>query len=71
MPCKRSKKSEKRGEERKRKVKVKTAVSLLIPDLEILLSALENHSTSFKTRFLAKSLGANGLIVVLVIVITK
>ena len=34
------KKSEKRGEERKRKVKVKTAVSLLNPKtLEILLSA--------------------------------
>ena len=35
---KRGKKSEKRGEERKRKVKVKTAVSLK-RDLEILLSA--------------------------------
>ena len=33
------KKSEKRGEERKRKVKVKTAVSLLNPNVEILLSA--------------------------------
>ena len=33
------KKSEKRREERKRKVKVKTAVSLLNPNLEILLSA--------------------------------
>ena len=42
MPSKRKKwgkKSEKRGEERKRKVKVKTAVSLLNPKLEILLSA--------------------------------
>ena len=64
---KRGKKSEKRGEGKKRKVKVKTAVSLLNPDLEILLSAPENHSTIFKTRFLAKSLGANGLNVVLVI----
>ena len=33
------KKSEKRREGRKRKVKVKTAVSLLNPNLEILLSA--------------------------------
>ena len=43
MPSKRKKKlgkkSEKRGEERKRKVKVKTAVSLLNPKIEILLSA--------------------------------
>ena len=37
---KRGNKSEKRGEERKRKVKVKTAVSLLNPKtVEILLSA--------------------------------
>ena len=36
MPSKRSKK---KGEERERKVKVKTAVSLLNPNLEILLSA--------------------------------
>ena len=94
------KKSAKRGEERKRKVKVNTAVSLLNPKtVEILLSAHartsqadimhldqkaakcttckpvcgkfylfiarqwpENHSTSFKTRFSAKSPGANGLI---------
>ena len=103
MPSKRKKKwgkkSEKRREERKRKVKVKTAVSLLNPKtVEILLSAHartsqadimhvdqkaakcttckpvsgkfylfiarqwpENHSTSFKTRFSAKSPGANGL----------
>ena len=101
MPSKRKKKwgkkSEKRREERKRKVKVKTAVSLLNPNGEILLSAHartsqadilhldqkaakcttckpvcgkfwlfiawqwpENHSTSFKTCFSAKSPGANG-----------
>ena len=36
---KNSNKSEKRGEERKGKVKVKTAVSLVNPNLEILLSA--------------------------------
>ena len=80
----------KKGEERKRKVKVKTAVSLLNSKnyLKFLLSAHamtrpwivrpvnsfvvscssslhnrpENHSTSFKTRFLVKSPGANGLI---------
>ena len=104
MPSKRKKKwgkkSEKRREERKRKVKVKTAVSLLNPKIEILLSAHartsqadilhldqkaakcttckpvcgkfylfiawqwpENHSTSFKTRFSARSPGANGLII--------
>ena len=104
MPSKRKKKwgkkSEKRGEERRRIVKVKTAVSLLNPKIvEILLSAHartsqadilhldqkaikcttckpgcgkfllfiarqwpENHSTSFKTRFSAKSPGVNGLI---------
>ena len=93
---KRGEKSEKRGEERKRKVNVKTAVSLLNP--QTLLSAHtqtseanilhldrkaakcstckwlygtfslfiaqqwpENSSTSFKTRSLAKFLGANGL----------
>ena len=105
MPSKRKKKwgkkSEKRGEERKRQVKVKTAVSLLnpktistfcflhMPELRKLIIILHldqkavkcttckwptgkfklfiarqwlvNHSTSFKTRFLAKSPGENGL----------
>ena len=56
-----SKKSEERGEERKGKVKVGTAVSLLNPKTVEILHSAHAHSTSFKTRFSAKSPGANGL----------
>ena len=73
------KKSEKRREERKRKVKVKTAqfCFLRMPELRKLIFCIwirrppsvrpvapqwpENCLTSFKTRFSAKSPGANGL----------